>query len=60
MHVTGTCMHWISEKNGALQDQESNDCVVSTCCSPCALCQESRELEARRQTSKSSMLSIDH
>lgn len=33
------------------EDPESNDCLVSTCCSPCALCQEARELEVRRQTS---------
>ena len=30
-----------------LKEEPANDCVVTLCCSPCALCQEAREMKSR-------------
>ncbi|KAK9863545.1 hypothetical protein WJX84_005768 [Apatococcus fuscideae] len=31
----------------SLQERPCNDCCVHWCCSPCAICQEAREIKAR-------------
>jgi Cys-rich protein (TIGR01571 family) len=33
-------------------EEDCNDCVATTFCAPCAICQEARELEFRSSSSK--------